>query len=144
MPAAIDVRRGVVVKKHKTGGFFVYMYVDTPGVYYNAFGKEVQPIVAAQAGYDTKKLGKEKLKRERMRKAMSEIEMELELADSAEEETVIEQSGDFRVVSKGLGRAVVMDGDCLITPLPIPEGEASVLMKHLAGEDENEDKKGKK
>ena len=46
MSDGIDVNRGVMIKKHPSMGL-VYMYMDKPGVYLNAFGKELPDKIAA-------------------------------------------------------------------------------------------------
>ena len=140
MPTGIDVNRGVMIKKHPSMGL-VYMYLDTPGVFLNAFGKEIPEAIAGQAFFDIEPLGKERIKRERMREAMTAIELELELANSADEETVLWSRGTFRVVKLALGNAYLYDGDEKLTPVAIPAQEAKVLLDHLAPE---EDEKGEK
>lgn len=136
MPEGIDVNRGVMVKKHPAG-FLVYMYMDTPGVYLNAFGNEVPEKIAEQSFFEIERLGKERVKRERMREAMTEIEMELELANSSLEEIVLWERGGYRVIELPLGNAIVMDEDGnKLNPVPIPQGEAKVLLDHLAPVDE--------
>ena len=131
----IDVNRGVMIQKHPSMGL-VYMYIDTPGVYLNAFGNEIPEAIAKQAFFDVETLGKERLKRERMRTAMTAIELELELANSAEEEIILWERGTFRVVGLGLGKAYLYDGEDKLTPMAISQEEAKVLLDHLAPEDE--------
>ena len=135
MSDGIDVNRGVMIKKHPSMGL-VYMYMDTPGVFLNAFGKEVPEAVAKGASFDVETLGKERLKRERMREAMTAIELELELANSAEEENVLETRGGYRVVKLALGNAYVYDDENnKLTPIAIPQEEAKLLLDHLVPEE---------
>ena len=132
MPTGIDVNRGVMIKKHPGLGL-IYMYLDAPGVFLNAHGSEVPDKVAKGANYDTETLGKEKVKRERMREAMTAIEIELELAVTSDEENVIEERDGFRVVGLALGNAHLYDPDNnKLTPVPVPEAEALKLLDHLA------------
>lgn len=138
MTDGIDVNRGVMIQKHPSMGL-VYMYIDTPGVYLNAFGKEVPDAVAKGAAYDVETLGKERLKRERMAEAMTAIEIELELAITADEETVLWERGGYRVVKLALGNAHVYDDDGnKLTPIPIPEKEAKLLLDHLVPEEKGD------
>ncbi len=88
MTDGIDVNRGVRIKRHPSMGL-VYMYIDTPGVFLNTFGKEVPDKIASQAHFDVETLGKERIKRERMAEAMTAIEIELELAITADEEIIL-------------------------------------------------------
>ncbi len=136
MPSeGIDVNRGVMIQKHPSMGL-VYMYVDTPGEFLNAFGKPVPDAVAKQAHYDVETLGKERLKRERMREAMTAIELELELANTAEEENVLWERGGYRVVGLALGNAIVFDDENnKLTPIAIPKEAAKLLLDHLVPEE---------
>ena len=144
MSDGIDVNRGVMIKKHPSMGL-VYMYMDTPGVYLNAFGKEIPDTVAAQAAYDVETLGKERLKRERMAEAMTAIEIELDLAVTADEETVLWERGGYRVVKLALGNAYVFDDENnKLTPIAIPEAEAKLLLDHLVPEKKGKDDGGTK
>ncbi len=139
MPQGIDVNRGVMIKKHPSMGL-VYMYMDTPGVFLNTFGKEVPNEIAAQAAFDVETLGKERLKRERMREAMTAIEVELELAITAEEETILWERGGYRVVKLSLGKAYVYDDENnKLTPIAIPQEEAKLLLDHLVPEEKEEE-----
>ena len=132
MTEAIDVRRGVMIKRHRASGMQVYMYFDTPGVYLNPHGGTVSEELAAQAGFDTKQYAKERLRRDRMASAMSAIEAELALsADNAE--NVIEERDGFKIIELALGNANVVDEDGhLMNPVPIPVAQAKELLKHLA------------
>ena len=139
MSDGIDVNRGVMIKKHPSMGL-VYMYMDKPGVYLNAFGKELPDKIAAQAAYDVETLGKERLKRERMAEAMTAIEIELELAVTADEETILWERGGYRVVKLALGNAYVYDDENnKLTPIAIPQQEAKLLLDHLVPEEKEED-----
>ena len=124
----INYDRGVIISQHKSSGMDVYMYVDTPGVYLNAFGTPIDEQLAKEAGFDVVKYGKDRVKRERMAAAMGAIEHELEIAnEEGNKKTVKEQNG-FKVIDIGLGRHYVEDPDgnrLTATPLPL---EQSVLL----------------
>jgi hypothetical protein len=135
----IDYDRGVLIKTHPSMGMDIYMYVDTPGVYLNAFGTEVPMELATASGYDTERFGKEKIKRERMKLAMASIEAELELADKQEKQEVVYSKGDFKVVDIGLGRHFVQDPDGnRLTTQAIPLEQAKVLVDQLVPKVEKE------
>ena len=139
MSDGIDANRGVMIQRHPSMGL-VYMYIDTPGVYLNTFGKEIPEKVAAQAHFDVEELGKEKLKRERMAKAMTAIEIELELAITADEETILWERGGYRVVKLSHGKAYVFDDENnKLTPIAIPQEEAKLLLDHLVPEEKGKD-----
>ena len=144
MSDGIDANRGVMIQRHSSLGL-VYMYIDTPGVYLNTFGKEIPEKVAAQAHFDVEELGKEKQKRERMAKAMTAIEIELELAITADEETILWERGGYRVVKLSHGKAYVFDDENnKLTPIAIPQEEAKLLLDHLAPEEKEKDDGGSK
>ena len=144
MSDGIDVNRGVMIQKHDSMGL-VYMYIDTPGVYMNAFGKEVPEAVAKGAHFDIETLGKERIKRERMAEAMTAIEIELELAVTADEETILWERGGYRVVKLALGNAYVYDDENnKLTPIAIPQEEAKLLLDHLVPEEKETDDGGAK
>lgn len=128
----IDYDRGVIISQHKASGMDVFMYVDTPGVYLNAFGAPVSDQLAKEAGYDVEKFGKDKLKRERMAKAMTAIEAELAIADEVGKKNVVEEKGGFKIVDMGVGRHYVEDPDGnRLNSVPLPVEQARVLLTQL-------------
>ena len=144
MTDGIDANRGVMIQRHPSMGL-VYMYIDTPGVFLNTFGKEVPEKIARQAHFDVEELGKEKQKRERMAKAMTAIEIELELAITADEETILWERGGYRVVKLSHGKAYVFDDENnKLTPIAIPQEEAKLLLDHLVPEEKETDDGGAK
>lgn len=126
----INYDRGVRKRTHPSG-VEVYMYKDQPGVYLNAFGKEVAEGLAKEAGFDTAKLGKARLRREKMAEAAEIIEKELAESDTKVE--TVEERGGYRLVSIGLGRFHIDtdDGDRL-TETPLPRDAADKLFLHFA------------
>lgn len=112
----IDYNRGVMINSHRSG-VDVYMYVDEPGVYLNAFAAEVSEQFAKEAGFDVETYGKARRKREMMAQAMQLIEDEL--ADDNDPK-VIEDRDGFKLVQLGLDRYVVEDPDGQrLTPTPL-------------------------
>jgi len=132
----IDLDRGVMMKEHAATGVKIFMYIDTPGVYLNAHGGEVDEQMAVLAGFEVDKHRKELLKKTKLAEAMSKIEAELQIADDGAERKVLHKFADFTVVEMGLGRAHVADADGgYITPVPVPVQEAAMLAKAMAGDD---------
>lgn len=128
----IDYDRGVIIKTHNASGMDVYMYADTPGVFLNAFGTEVDEKLAKEAGYDVDRLSREKVKRERIAAAAQMIEQELALADKeGQKEVVVERAG-FKVIDIGLGRHFVEDPDGnRLTVHALPLEQAKTLLDQL-------------
>ena len=126
----IDLNRGVTIRRHPTTGVQVFMYKDTPGVFLNAHGTEVDPELAKSAGFNTEALLKDKLKRERMAVAMSTIEAEFS-SGPAMRETVRTQDG-FQLIAVGLGRHKVLDPDGEeLHAQPLTLEEANLLLDQL-------------
>jgi hypothetical protein len=127
----IDYDRGVLIRVHAQTGMDIFMYADQPGVFLNAHGTEVTPLLAQQAGYDTDKLVKERKKRERMAEAMAKIEREMDGQDEVESKIVEERDG-YKIMDIGLGRhnLVDPDGDNLNT-IPLPLEQAKLLLDSL-------------
>lgn len=122
----IDYDRGVTHKRHPSG-LDVYMYKDQPGVFLNAFGREVTPDLAAAAGFDVDRLLKEKTKRERMALAMAAIEEEFE-----GEAKQVKSKGEFKAVHVGFGRHNVLDADGnKLNPRPLTKEEALKLLEQM-------------
>lgn len=132
----IDYDRGVTHKRHPSG-LDVYMYKDQPGVFLNAFGREVTPDLAAAAGFDTDHLLKEKAKRERMALAMAAIEEEFE-----GEAKQVKAKGEFKVVHVGFGRHNLLDPDGnKLNPRPLTKEEALKLLEQVAKGSDTEGEK---
>lgn len=128
----IDLNRGVEVRKHKASGMSVYMYRDTPGVYLNAFAKEVPEKLAAEAGFPIKEYAKRRTAKERLANAMDAIEAEL--AITGETRKILASRGGYEVLAVGLGRARILDDDGnSLTEEPMAEDYALKLLTELAG-----------
>ena len=130
----IDYDRGVMIKVHNVTGMDIFMYMAEPGIYLNAFGTPVAEDLAAAAGYDIVKYGKERQRREKMKLAMSAIDAELQLADeiSKDEELVVMERNGFKIIDIGLGRRIVKDPDGgILTVNPVPEELAMKLFDQL-------------
>lgn len=140
----IDYDRGVVIRQMASTGMDVYMYVEEPGVFLDAFGREVPESIAREAGFNTERLSKERLKRERMKAAFDQISAEIDTSDRIEE--VIAERGDYKIVSIGLGRHQVRDSEGnTLTSTPVPLEVAQRLFDALVPEQvaEPKGKKGK-
>lgn len=114
------------------GGMAVYMYKDTPGVYFDVHGKEIPEVIAAKAGFPVGKLAKARRRKEAVAALEAEFRRELEVED-IEEETIVAEAGAYKVVALPMGRARVVDretGDS-VTPVPLPLEAAKVLLGEL-------------
>lgn len=129
----IDYNRGVVKNVHPSG-VAVYMYVDTPGVFINAFGTEVTVELAKSSGFDTDPLLRKRAYNERVNEAMANIEAEM-TSGEARREPVMERDG-FKVLDIGLGRHDIEDPDGnKLNTLPMPLEQAELLFNQLAPKD---------
>ena len=128
---AIDYDRGCHIRIHGPTGMRVFMYVDEPGVFRSVHGSEVDPQLAAEAGFDTERLLREKLKRERLAAAGKAIETEFDGAAVAE---VIAEKHGFKVVHIGLGKHNVLDPEDvkLNVARPLTKEEAKALLAKVA------------
>ena len=134
----VDADRGYVMKRHAPTNTQVFMYVDTPGAYLNAFGHPISDKMAKEAGFDTDKLSRERMKRERMEKFQNEMEAELDLV-AAGKQKVIAERGGFKVVELALGNANVYDeDDDLMNTVPMPVKQAKALLDALTPEEKAE------
>lgn len=148
LQGAIDVDRGVSIRQVvkfddknpnkfeadvKYGGMTIYMYKDEPGKYYNVHGKEIPEGMAALAGYPVEKLAKARRKKEAM--AAFTRELENQLALEMDEEVILKEDGDWKVVAMPAGRAKIVDKETgsLVTPQPMTRKDALELLKHLTG-----------
>lgn len=105
--------RGVLKRKHPLG-LEVLMFADTPGVFYNAHGTEVDPDLAQEAGFDTERLLKEKSRRDRIADATAQIDAEFSLSDERE---VVGEVNGYRIVKVGArGHQLVDEDDNVLTP----------------------------
>lgn len=144
----IDVDRGVHMKQivkfdeknpnsftpdNKYGGLMVYMYVDEPGLYYDVHGKNVAEGMAALAGFDVNKFAKARKRREALAAYDKRLEQELSL--EKDEEVILAEAGDWRVIALPLQRARVIDIETgeAVTAAPMTQADALELLKHLVG-----------
>lgn len=125
------------VEKHidtKTG-VAVYMYLQEPGIYRNAFEGIVSEDLAKRAGFDVGRYGKAKTLRERMAQAKRIIEQELSIGVDAS--TLVAEKEGFTVVTGGIGGGVVKDPEGnTLTQGPIPLEQAVALLDALVAEGE--------
>lgn len=121
----IDYDRGALIMVHPGTGMDVFMYVDQPGVYMNAHGHAVADNIAREAGYDVEKLGKERVRRERIAAASAAIDQEFH--DTKDQDDIVVRCVDgWKLVSFGFGRHNVVDPDGNVLnkmPLSLEMGE---------------------
>jgi len=138
---AIDYDRGVTIKScDKPTCFPVYMYKDTPGVYLNVYGQPVSEDNAKEAGYDVDALRKQKEFRERSAVALEEIRAQLEMEASGNDKVVMERGG-LKIVTFGHHYHVKDQHDNVISPIPLPLDQATLLLDKLAPKPEKPEKK---
>lgn len=132
MARNIDFDRGVHVRTNTlVGGVQIYMYVDSPGVYYDAFGHEVSEELAEGAGFDVENLRKKRLLAERRAQALKTIEDEFRAAEEGEQ-LVVRERGGWQLVDIGAGRFIIKDPDGNnINPVPLPRQSADALLEQL-------------
>lgn len=144
MPNNIDYDRGVYIQVHNSTGVDVFMYVDEPGIYRNAYGTEVSADLAKEAGYDVERLGKERARFERRAAALDAIDKELEHEDARAMKEVVAEKGGFKIIAIGLGRHQLEDPDGqTLTAAPIPLEQAQVLLNRLVPDPKEEPKEPK-
>ncbi len=125
----IDYNRGVLKKVIATTGMEIFMYIDTPGVYYTSYETEVTDELAAKAGYDIGKLGKLRKRRELAALALQAIDADLDMEEDAGTREVIEQRGGFALVHIGLGRHILEDpegGKLVDRHMTLEEGQKAL------------------
>jgi hypothetical protein len=83
------------------------MYYDQPGVYLSMHGTPVAEALARECGYDTEKMAREKLKRERIEQTSAMIEAEFTSVSGKEE--VVQERGGIKIIDVGLGRYRLKD-----------------------------------
>jgi hypothetical protein len=131
----IDLNRGVEIRKHRQSGMQIFMYRDTPGVYLNAFAKEIPAHLAKEAGFPVEDYSRKRLAKEKMGAAMAAIEAELATGEGEQQE-ILAEAGGYKVVALGLGRAKLFDteGNAL-TEEPMAKDYALKLLAELTGEE---------
>jgi hypothetical protein len=92
MALAIDLDRGVEYRAAGQHGASVYMYVDTPGEYFDAHGNPVNDELAAATGFDVKKHRLLHAKAVKMAEAKAAIDEQYQamLAAIAKAEDIVE------------------------------------------------------
>jgi hypothetical protein len=119
--ANVDADRGYMLMKHPSG-VEVYMYLDDPGVYLNAFATEVPEEFAAQAGFPVEKYAKLKLRRVKMAQAQALIDAEL-MADE-DVRKVLKVINGFQLIKLPMDRYQILDPDGVALTQPIAGKEA--------------------
>lgn len=144
----IDLDRGVSIRQvvrfdegnrhkfepdEKYGGLTVHMYKDTPGVYFDVHGNPLPDAIAKRAGFPVERLAKSRAKRE----AMNKFEQRLaeELALEADEEIILAQDGNWKVVALPMERAKVVDVETgePVTAVPMTRADALLFLQELTG-----------
>lgn len=128
----IDLDRGVMLCRSNDSQMDIYMYLDDPGRYYNAAGKEVGEHLAEIAGFQTDRFRKERLIREKMKATEEAIRSQIE-AEVYGERVFVKEVGDYRLVQVGsLGYHRIEDKDGIVlTKKLLTLAEADKLLAAL-------------
>jgi len=140
MVFSINLDRGVHMRSHPSMGMDVYMYVDDPGVYFDAHGNKLTSEIAEQAGFPVDDLDQKHRIKEALDAAQKQV---MEQFGVAPKGPVAERDG-FKVLDLGLGRYNVLGPDgSVLTKQPISKEHAMLLLDNLAPNPEKVGKKGK-
>ncbi len=129
----IDLNRGVTIRMDPGSGARVFMYKDTPGVFLNEHGDEVETALAKRCGFQIKELIKQRMKREALAKASAAIDAEFESEKTDQNSKVVKETADgYKIKKFAFGRCWVYgpDGDKMHDK-PLTKGEAVHLLKVL-------------
>lgn len=138
MSSKIDLNRGVHCTRDRLTGMYIYMYIDTPGVYLSEHGTPVSEVLAKAAGFDTAKYAKERLRRERSAEFNSKLAAELDMLEHEDDEKVVYTVGGWKVIEVGAGFASVKDPDGnRVTAAPIPVEAAKGLLDKIVPSSKN-------
>jgi hypothetical protein len=127
----IDAPGGAQIR-HTGDGMAVYMLFAQPGIYLNDHNKRVPDVIAAAAGFDTERWGKERRKREAIAKATQAIDAEYNVGT---QRRVIAEHDEYRVVEiqPGYYNIEFDDGTILNTRGPVSEEIAMRRFYELTG-----------
>jgi hypothetical protein len=136
----IDLDRGVQSRTDPGTNVEVYMYWDTPGVYLNAHGTEVDVALAERAGFPVEEHLKKRRYQEAVKAAQDKAIAEIADADRSEK-VVTKEKGGFTIVDIGYDRYFVFspDGDKL-TPTPLNLRSAVILLDQLVPDPQPQEK----
>lgn len=124
----IDYNRGVTKRSVSRINMDIFMYKDTPGVYLNAFGDEVDLELAKEAGFPVEKHALLRKHRDAMVAAEEKIREKLDTG----EQTVIETKRGYTLIDIGLDRFQVKDPEGgVVNAVPMAEGAAKILFGQL-------------
>lgn len=114
----------------------VYMYVDQPGVFYNAFEIEVSDDLARRAGYDVDVLRKHKLANERRADFEKALRAEMELGVDPGDAKVVQEREGFKLMDIGKDRFQILgpDGYLVNKSGPLPGKRAAALFNEVIPE----------
>lgn len=129
----IDMDRGVMYCTHGPSGMVIYMYIDTPGEYFDAHTQPVPETLAKDAGFNTEKYAKQRKRNAEMAKVMKVLDSEMAIDDSRQ---IHAEKNGYRLISLESGLAYVETDEGRLTPTPIPLGTAVIIFNKLVGEDE--------
>lgn len=141
MPNMIDVNRGVEIHRDTATGIRVYMYIDKPGEYLNAFAKPVSPEFAKKAGFPVEAQLRQKIARDKIADFTAKMAAELDVTNLTDTAEVLVERDGYRVLKMPYGNALVVGEDNeKLTPAPVPEQAALELLEALSPSGKQVDK----
>jgi hypothetical protein len=125
--------------KYSAGGLVTYMYIDSPGEFYDGRGNPVGVDHARASGFDVNKLIREKAIADKKKEAIAQIEKDMRSAMDKKE--VRKKEAGLQLVQLGNGQYMIEDSEGrALTPSALPEKQAEALFKRLT-EDETKEMK---
>ena len=129
----VDLDRGVQMSSHSILGIDVYMYLDDPGIYYDAHGNILPMEVAEQSGgFDTVTLERKRKIKAALHDANEDV---LKKFGEADGPVLVEERDGFTILDYGMDRYKVFGPDDKVNALHklfLPLAQAKVLLDHLA------------
>lgn len=137
----IDRNRGVLIRMAPEG-YRVVMYIDTPGIYFDAKGVRLDDTIAKAAGFDVasdrKQLAKNKLRSNYERQIGAKFAaMEQQMDAMLETNPNMVEEMEVKEVTPGMW--AVMVGDVAISDTRLTQEEAVTLYTGLTGDDYTQD-----
>ena len=130
----VDVNRGCIIRYIGSTGEAIYMYVDTPGVFYNEVGRVVSAEAAHAAGYDTEYLLKIRRRNDARNAAIAAVDAEFAQSQGRK---ILREAGEYRLVEvrEGFYNVEFEDGTVLNARGPVPLDIAENLFRQCLGDE---------
>lgn len=129
---ALDLDRGVIMRPHPSG-IKIAMYRDAPGEYLSERGDKIDPELAKQAGFDTDRDNRDRVKKQRLAAYKEQLEQDL----ATEEENLARalSSDKYDVRHVGGGQYAVFDADGeKVTKVALSKKEVELIIGKKIGD----------